>query len=44
LFCECGGMRLRDSPTNKEFKEKVRAKKNEKMWDLQNYGTGLERA
>ena len=27
LFCECCGMRLRASPTNREFKEKVRAKK-----------------
>jgi hypothetical protein len=27
LFCECCGMRLRASPANREFKEKVRAKK-----------------
>jgi hypothetical protein len=27
LFCECCGMRLRASPSNREFKEKVRAKK-----------------
>jgi hypothetical protein len=27
LFCECCGMRLRASPTNRESKEKVRAKK-----------------
>ena len=27
LFCECCGMRLRASPANREYKEKVRAKK-----------------
>jgi hypothetical protein len=27
LFCECCGMRLRASPANREFKERVRAKK-----------------
>jgi hypothetical protein len=27
LFCECCGMRLRASLANREFKEKVRAKK-----------------
>ena len=37
-------MRLRASPTNREYKEKVRAGKNERMWDLQNYGPGSERA
>ncbi len=42
LFCECCGMRLRSSPTNREFKEKVRAKKNEKVWNSQDFG--LERA
>jgi hypothetical protein len=29
LFCECCGMRLRASPANQEYKEKVRAKKDE---------------
>jgi hypothetical protein len=29
LFCECCGMRLRASPANREFKEKVRAKKKD---------------
>ena len=35
LFCECCGMRLRASPANGEYKEKVRAKKNglaESLW------------
>ena len=27
LFCECCGMRLRGSPTNREYKDRVRAKK-----------------
>jgi hypothetical protein len=27
LFCQCCGMRLRGSPTAREYKEKVRAKK-----------------
>jgi hypothetical protein len=34
LFCECCGMRLRASPTIREFKEKVRAKKNESLSKL----------
>jgi hypothetical protein len=37
-------MQLRGSPSAGEYKEKVRARKNEKMWDSQNYGPGLERA
>ncbi|HEU4447823.1 MAG TPA: hypothetical protein VFR94_24330 [Nitrososphaeraceae archaeon] len=44
MFCECCGMQLRSSPAGRVYKEKVRAKKNEKMWDSQNYGPGLERA
>jgi hypothetical protein len=28
LFCKCCGMRLRGSPSGREYKEKVRAKKN----------------
>ena len=27
LFCECCGMQLRASPANREYKEKVRAKR-----------------
>ena len=35
LFCECCGMRLRASPANREFKEKVRARKNELLVQTQ---------
>jgi hypothetical protein len=35
LFCECCGMRLRASPANREYKEKVRAiKKNQLVEDV----------
>jgi hypothetical protein len=36
LFCECCGMRLRASPSNREFKEKVRAKKKGNLFNTIN--------
>ncbi len=36
LSCKCCGMRLRASPSNRVFKEKVRAKKNEVSAGLYN--------
>jgi hypothetical protein len=34
LFCECCGMHLRGSPASREYKEKVRAKKNDLKSDM----------